>query len=191
MNHPLGGEYLVVEGWMNRRQLSASADVFRNHGYRELVVTGGPIAEDSYMRLLYPDFKSMAEVGTKQLRSPGVSPVHTLPRPAVAKDRTYSSALALRKWLTESGQKNVRVDIVSSGPHSRRSQMLFRLALGGVADVGVISVKPQGYDPGRWWKTSAGVRTMIGELIAYGYAKFLFYPDPERDLKILFPEGES
>jgi hypothetical protein len=54
--------------------------------------------------------------------------------------------------------------------------MLFTLALDGVAEVGVIAMDPAGYDKGRWWTTSGGVRTVLSEMIAYVYAKFLFWP---------------
>ena len=185
-NQPIGGEYLVVEGWMNRRQIAKTADIFRSGSYREVIVTGGAISDGTYMRLHYPDFESVAEVGASQLRLFGIAEVHSVPRPAVHKDRTYSSALGLRKWLEDAGKKHVRLDIVASGAHSRRTLLLFKIALEGVADVGVIAFKPNGYDPDTWWSTSAGVRTMIGELIAYGYAKFLFYPSPGRDSETLF-----
>jgi hypothetical protein len=67
--------------------------------------------------------------------------------------------------------------------------MLFKIALDGVAEIGVIATEPTGYDSSRWWTSSAGVRAMIGELIAYAYAKFLFYPNPEKDLKTVYGEA--
>ena len=66
--------------------------------------------------------------------------------------------------------------------------MLFEAALKDVATVGVIALEPIGYAPQRWWTTSTGVRSLISELIAYGYAKFLFYPNPEVDIEKLFPK---
>lgn len=189
VNRPVGGEYLVAEGWMDKQELARAAVIFREGGYREMLVTGGQISEGSYLREFLPQFETEAEVGANQLRSLGISPVHAVPRPRVSKDRTYTSGLALRKWLNDTGRVNVRLDIVSTGPHSRRSLMLFEIALGDVAEVGIFGLKPQGYDPERWWTTSSGVRTMIGELLAYGYAKFLFYPNPQKDLLTLFKEG--
>jgi hypothetical protein len=32
------------------------------------------------------------------------------------------------------------------------------------------------FDPDHWWKTSAGVRGVIGEGLAYLYARLLFHP---------------
>ena len=189
VNQPIGGEYLVAEGWMNKRALGKAAELFREGGYREMIVTGGRIPEASYLREFLPQFETVAEVGANQLRSLGISPVHAVPRPPVTQDRTYTSGLALRKWLVDTGRSNAKLDIVSTGPHSRRSLMLFKIALGDVAEVGIFGLTPRGYDPERWWTSSSGVRTMIGELLAYGYAKFLFYPNPQKDLLTLFKEG--
>ena len=189
VNEPLRGDTLVVEGWMSREELSESSALYKQGGYAEVIVTGGPIGKGSYLRELYPDLETDAEVGASQMRLFGIPVVNAVPRPGVTRDRTYASALALRRWLIDHARTNSRLDIVSSGPHSRRSWMLFQIALNGVADVGVIATEPTGYDPSRWWTTSMGVRIMIGELIAYSYAKFLFYPDPERDLVTLFPEA--
>lgn len=188
-NDPIGRGGLVVEGWMSRQEMADCAALFRAGNYDEVYVTGGPIHGESYLRQLYPDHPTEAEVGANQLRQFGIAPVYAVPRGKVAKDRTYSSALALRKWLVDTGRAGAELDIVSSGPHSRRSWMLFRLALGDDAQVGVIATEPRGYDPGRWWATSSGVRAVIGEMIAYGYAKFLFYPNPEADLERLNREA--
>jgi hypothetical protein len=38
------------------------------------------------------------------------------------------------------------------------------------------SVSNPDYNPKQWWRYSDGVREVIGESIAYIYAKFLFYP---------------
>ena len=32
------------------------------------------------------------------------------------------------------------------------------------------------YDPKRWWCYSEGVREILGETIAYVYARFFFFP---------------
>jgi hypothetical protein len=42
--------------------------------------------------------------------------------------------------------------------------------------VGIIAVANPDYNPTQWWRYSDGVREVIGESIAYIYAKFFFYP---------------
>ncbi len=68
------------------------------------------------------------------------------------------------------------LNLMTMSDHSRRSRLLFRKALGRDYHVGIISIESQDYDPNRWWKSSEGVRTVVGEIIAYGYARFLFWP---------------
>jgi hypothetical protein len=62
------------------------------------------------------------------------------------------------------------------GPHARRSRLIFQKAFRDEVGVGVISVPDDEYDQGHWWTTSAGVRTVLGEVIAYLYARFFFHP---------------
>ena len=102
--------------------------------------------------------------------------VVVLPSPGVKRDRTYSSALGVRAWL-ESNRPDVRaVNLCSLGPHARRSRLLFEKALGRRLEVGVISLPPENFDAKRWWTSSQGFKTVVGEAIAYLYARVLFRP---------------
>jgi len=60
--------------------------------------------------------------------------------------------------------------------HARRTRLLFEEALGKSITVGIIAVPNPDYDARRWWRYSDGVREVIGESIAYIYARFFFYP---------------
>jgi hypothetical protein len=51
---------------------------------------------------------------------------------------------------------------------------LFQRALGKGVTVGVTSVTDREYDPERWWQSSSGVRDVLGETLAYVYARFFF-----------------
>ena len=42
--------------------------------------------------------------------------------------------------------------------------------------VGIIAVPNPDYDSRHWWQYSEGVREVIGESIAYSYARFFFAP---------------
>ena len=55
-----------------------------------------------------------------------------------------------------------------------------RIWLERTKGVGVISGPDEEYDQRHWWTTSAGVRTVLDEVIAYLYAKFLFHPSQSR-----------
>jgi hypothetical protein len=67
-------------------------------------------------------------------------------------------------------------NLISVGPHARRSRLLFEKAFGREVRVGIIALESQDYDPQHWWRSSMGVRVVTDELIAYSYARLLFHP---------------
>ncbi len=184
VNQPIGSGSLVVEGWMNRTDVLETIALFQRGDYEGIYTTGGPVSDGSYLSLLYPTHKTLAEIAAHQFVVAGVADdrVTAVPRGSVTRNRTYSSALALRFRLVADGLDGYRLDVLSSGPHARRSWLLYQAALRDIADVGVKSLPPTSYDSNRWWMTSSGFRTVISECIAYCYAKFLFYPDVEGDI---------
>jgi hypothetical protein len=42
--------------------------------------------------------------------------------------------------------------------------------------VGIIAIPTPDYEARRWWRYSEGVRAVLGESIAYLYAKLFFHP---------------
>ena len=66
--------------------------------------------------------------------------------------------------------------MVTEDLHARRTRLLFQKALGDKVDVGVIGIPNPDYDAKHWWRYSDGVREVIGESIAYVYAKLFFHP---------------
>lgn len=172
VNDPLPGGILVVEGWMPSYALRAAIDEFHRHPYRGIYVTGGPVEEGSP----YFGYQSYAEFTAEKLRDMGApsGSLHAVPIPYVPKDRTYNMADALKAELKREGISSNKITIMSLGPHSRRSQFLYRLAFGSQWQIGTIGVTQIEYDPDHWWKTSDGFRTVIGEFIAYAYARLAF-----------------
>jgi uncharacterized SAM-binding protein YcdF (DUF218 family) len=92
------------------------------------------------------------------------------------RDRTYRSAVALRDWFREHNMAVHSINIVTEDAHGRRSRLLFEKAFGTGVKVGIISVPSPDYDATHWWRYSEGVREVIGEGIAYIYARFFFHP---------------
>jgi hypothetical protein len=68
------------------------------------------------------------------------------------------------------------LNIVTEGVHARRTRLLFQKAFGENAAIGIIAVPNPDYDPKQWWRYSEGVREVVGETVAYLYAKLLFHP---------------
>ena len=58
---------------------------------------------------------------------------------------------------------------MTMGLHARRSWMVYRKVFPPPAAVGVIACPPLDYDPSHWWRSSAGLKGVIGETIATSY----------------------
>jgi hypothetical protein len=48
----------------------------------------------------------------------------------VHRDRTFHSATAVKDWLREQGLQTASIDVVTVGPHARRSRLLYEKAFG-------------------------------------------------------------
>jgi len=173
-SRPAYGEVLIVEGWMPDAELEQAIRVFDTHDYELLVTTGGPLLIGSFLS----EYSTYAQLTAASLRRLGVEQnvIVPVPAPPVQRDRTYASALAVKDWLSKTNSPVTSVDVFSLGAHARRTQLLFQKALGDNVSVGVIAATDPEYDPNKWWVYSSGVRSVIGETLAYLYARFLFKP---------------
>ena len=177
VHDPVPGGLLVVEGWVSPTDARLALEEFRRGAYTDLCITGGPIEPESPLA----SYRSYAELTADVLRRLGADPakLHAVAGPKVAKDRTYSTALALKHGPQERGVSLASISVMTKGPHARRSRLLYEKALGADTRVGTVVLEEREFDPARWWATSAGFRAVTGELIAYFYARFLFHPTPE------------
>ncbi|MFP4014936.1 MAG: ElyC/SanA/YdcF family protein, partial [Chitinispirillaceae bacterium] len=168
VSKPVNGEILVVEGWVPDDALEKAAEQFRRGTYRFIAVTGGPLDQGSYLI----EYGNYAQLGAATLSKLGIEDSLIVPvsAPAVSRDRTFTSAVALKNWLQKSGEEIGSLDLCSFDAHSRRSALLFRRALGKELKVGVIAIPDPSYDSSNWWRTSMGFRMVVGEGIAYVYA---------------------
>jgi uncharacterized SAM-binding protein YcdF (DUF218 family) len=167
---PVGGQFLVVEGWMPGYAYREAAAQFRKASYTKIIVAG-MIKEDGDSG---GDLRE--HFGREKLIKFGVPSdlVVTASFEEVHRDRTFHSAMAVKQWLQEQGLRTTSIDVVTVGPHARRSRLLFEKALGNEVKVGVISVEDRRFDPNHWWRASEGVRTVVDESVAYLYARVFF-----------------
>ena len=168
---------LVVEGWAPDYALEAALAETKQYSYEKVFVTGGPIDAGAPLS----SYKTYAESGTATLLALGMSTdiVQPVSAPPVRQDRTYSCAVALRKWTQGRGIQLTRVNLLTVGPHARRSRLLFEKALGNDIPIGVIAVPEPYYDSRHWWRSSNGFRAVTDETIAYLYARLLFHAKRE------------
>jgi uncharacterized SAM-binding protein YcdF (DUF218 family) len=177
---PVNGEILVVEGWMPNYALDQSIGIFKKGRYEKILASGGQAKGEWSLK----HGVTYAMLAAQYMRYAGVdsNAVVVAPGDRALKDRTYNSALGVSQWLRENYPAVTKVDLVSLGPHARRSHLLFQEALGEKISVGIISLPDQDYDAKHWWRTSDGVRDVIDEFIAYLYARILFRPSENHAL---------
>jgi len=173
-NKPPHQGLFVIEGWIHDFALDEAVRMYKAGNYSKIICTGVPIETGSYIQT----FKSYPEMTTARLIKLGIGPseIITAIGDETKKDRTYVAATALREYIMAYNVEGTSVHLVTVGPHGRRSRLLFQRALGDDYKVGVTCLEDSGYDPDHWYTYSQGVRKVIGEFIAYTYAKFQFRP---------------
>jgi hypothetical protein len=170
-----GARILIVEGWLEDRELDQAVVVFRSGHYERIVTTGGPMG--SWVGVSLP-WKTYAERAARYLAAHGLADakIDPVPAPPSAQDRTFLSAVVVRDWAARQQVRLDAVDLFSVGVHARRSRMMFRAAFGPPVEVGVISAQPVYYDPQHWWKTSSGAKLVLGESISLVWTACCFWP---------------
>ena len=166
---------LVIEGWVHPFAIQVGVDEFRTGRYERIFTTGGPVTGSGKYT---SDSNTSASVGASGVQAAGVAGdrIQMVPSHVNDRDRTYSSAVALRRWLRDHDAQVSGVNVVTENTHARRSWLLFQKAFGGSAKVGIIAATNPDYEPERWWSCSEGVRDVIGETVTYVYARLLFHP---------------
>jgi hypothetical protein len=175
VTRPVDSKVLVVEGWVHDFAIDAAVKVFRTGSYDHVFATGGPIVgQGGYIS----DSHTYASIGAQELVKAGIPRelVQMVPSRVMDRDRTYSSAVALRDWLREHQVTVASINVLTEDCHARRTWFLFQEVFGKDVKVGIISVPSPDYDANDWWKYSEAVREVIDETVAYIYAKFLFWP---------------
>jgi hypothetical protein len=164
-------DILVVEGWIPDYGVKKAIEEFKQGSYQKIITTGLPLELGFYLA----EYKNFAELSAASFRALEFNPnqIIAVPAPKVNQNRTYACALALKSWIKQSELKIKTINLYTFGPHARRSWLIFKTALEPDIQVGIIAVTPQEYEPDKWWKSSEGVRTVIGEIIAYIYARFI------------------
>lgn len=175
-NQPAGARVLVVEGWLAPEELDQAMEAFKDGKYERIVTTGGPVTG---WPGLSPD-TSYAELAAGYLAQHGIRPeqITVAPAPKSAQERTFLSAVMFRESAKRLGLKLDAIDVFSTGPHARRSRLLFQMALGESVRVGVLAARPEGFEPETWWRTSTGVEKMFFETFGYVWVKCCFWPGP-------------
>lgn len=173
LSKPVNSKILIVEGWVPDYCLEEVYKFYKVQPLTKIFITGGPLEQGSYLK----EFKTFAALGAATLKQLGIpdSILIEIPAPYVQKDRTYTSALAFKKWFLSNNKQFSSVNIITLGIHARRSSILFQNVLEKSLDVGVISIVDKDYNPDAWYTSSCGVKMVITEIISYLYTKVSLY----------------
>jgi len=172
---PVDTNILVVEGWLPNYALEESIAKFRSKPHRLVITVGCEILTGVNVE----PGDNQATYAAKRLQWLGLQPefIRAAPSSVKYRDRTYASALALKQWFQTDDRSVKAFDLVTLGPHARRSRLLFEEAFEGKVQVGIISIENKEYDPVHWWRYSEGVKEVISEGVAYMYARIFFRPN--------------
>ena len=172
---PVTSNTLIVEGFLPDYALVEAMHIFEQGRYQRMIITGkkrpkgAPL--DQYANDGEYSAATLARLGFSMDRVQVVAEPNN-----IIKDRTYESALAVKKWAKENNLSLKTINLVSLGCHSRRSRLMFEEAFGDSTDVGIIAIRNQSFNPKRWWRSSHGFREVTKESLAWIYARFFFYP---------------
>ena len=172
---PVPTTILVIEGWVPRYSVTSYvARVAKD--YTKIYTVGGATKTD---RGSHDDSDTYAHVLHTRLMRAGVPPekIQYVPCWTSRRDRTYGTAATFREWCVTNHIPMTAFNVVTIGPHARRSRLLFEKAFGPDVRVGIIPLTNEEYEADHWWRYSEGVKETLSESAAYVYSRFLFSPE--------------
>jgi uncharacterized SAM-binding protein YcdF (DUF218 family) len=160
---------LVVEGWIGGGGVRAAAAEFKQGLYRYVVATGGV----STVRGWEKAGRSYAEMASDELIRSAVPEDRIILAPSLDTEnqRTYESAVAVRRALAFRGIQPKAFNVFTRGPHARRSRLVFAKVL--QTEVGVVSWTPPGDRALPWWRSSDRAKEFLTETAGYVYEALL------------------
>jgi hypothetical protein len=173
VSEPVGAKYLVIDGWLDKEELDQGLAYFEGRDFSQLVVVGGPITNE-----FHGIDESYAERAAGYLLEQGLPQerIAIVNVPYSAQDRTFLSAVMVRELFQQQGIQITRLDLFTSGVHTRRSRELYRRAFGENVDIGIIASSSSEFDPEHWWRTSSSGKVVAVEFAGWFLVKCCFYP---------------
>jgi hypothetical protein len=168
LTHRLPAEVLVVEGWIGEDGIRTAAAEFARGGYRYIVATGGQTDDQL-------NASNFAELAGQELIRSGVpsNRIIIAPISEVEHRRTFKSALAAWRALQNRGIHPEAINVLTLGPHARRSRLVYAKVYAPTAQVGVIAWKPSYYDTEPWWRSTGRTKCFLKEIVGYPFEVLL------------------
>lgn len=193
MTEPVKAKMMVLETGLDETTYSRFVRLIRTMEPEVVLIIGHPLSIEIPGNAILDTSEIHKEViarmGIPETRLVSISV------PIVSKGRTIAAALLVRDWCEQHRQGDGSINVVSLDAHARRTRFIFREAMGPGTKVGIVAMKtPQIVREG-WYRSSYGVRTVIDEWVAWGYARlFLNYEKEEKRVHheiLLYNSNES
>lgn len=170
---PVDSPVMVVEAWVPPAVLKTIADRYAGDPNNIFYCVGGP-TDEAFDSIRVED--SSAAEAARILGGHGIPParLHVVPHWGVPRDRTYANATTLREWFEARNTSVSAINVLTEGPHSRRSRLMFERAFGQGVEIGSVAIPDRTYEADRWWRYSEGIKAVISEAAGYLYARLFF-----------------
>jgi hypothetical protein len=124
ISQPVGGQFLVVDAWMPAFAYREAANQFRSGHYVNVIAVGVLQEDDQFDGKIH----EFAAVG--KLIGAGIPAERVIEAAGsgVLQDRTFHSAMSVKGWLEKQGLRSGSLDVLTLGPHARRSRLLYEKA---------------------------------------------------------------
>jgi hypothetical protein len=173
VNEPVGADYLVIEAWMDKEELDQGLEYFEDNDFKKILLVGGPISNDFYgTEISYPE-RAADYLQTQDLAQDMIAIVNS---PYSAQNRTFLNAVMAREWFKQEGISLSRLDVFSSGVHTRRSRDLYQQAFGDQVAIGIVAAQPLNFDPAHWWSANGTGKGVAVEFASWVLTKCCFHP---------------
>ena len=173
VNQPEKTHIWIIEGYVADSVLDSVKMMTGFNDSLVFICAGLPVDKN----FLCPGFSDYATYNAGVLIAKGMdsTQVFAAPTELIHSDRTYTTALTVKKKLKSLGYTSGKFNIVCTGTHARRSLLLYRKAFKSEWEAGVVSF-PDQFDQGAWWRSSEGARAVLYEMFAYLYCAIFFHP---------------
>jgi uncharacterized SAM-binding protein YcdF (DUF218 family) len=153
---------MVLAGDNTSRPFAAAALVKTGYAPRVLL-TEIPLSDQERAGLRPP----YGELARRVFESRGVDRDLVSDLPGECRT-TYDEARALAAWIED--KPDAQVAIVTTAYHTRRARWIVQKVLDEQADqVVFVSVPPDGFDDGNWWRYEEGVYAYVREYLKLGF----------------------
>ena len=158
---------VILEGWVSHGVLAQARRELEEERC-QLICTAGVDLEKGEMLLPWKDWATVAAETLKKLGVPDEK-IISAPGGPGQRNRTYIGFQKAKEKLAALEEFPLKINVITEGPHGRRSLIVARKVFGKDATIGMISVDPPYYDPKRWWASSIGTKAVVTELIGSAY----------------------